>query len=301
MKPTIHIHINTPIVRTRDVEWSARHTGNFNFEVTTPKGRKILIGRAQNSTEAIEKAKKLPEGNTHDSLSLAEAERELRNEIRLIEVFKKSGKPVPVELIQRKKMLEEEVDRAKVKFGDEVVKGQGDLHGSGTRFTILSQWESEAKSQGLVVRKASHPSGRSIPYFTAKDKEGNHRGQFAGTPNQTGDAFSNYPSFESMKSDLAETKSRLAKSMRMPESDPYRRRNIERLRHEIGALEEAIAGKTKEEARRKKSGDAIGETFPTLAAAKAKVESLADKGIRAKVNQEVDEATKKMYFVVVRL
>jgi hypothetical protein len=68
MKPTIHIHINTPTVKTRDVGWSARHTGNFNFEVTTPKGGKILIGRAQNSTEAIEKAKKLPEGSTHDAI-----------------------------------------------------------------------------------------------------------------------------------------------------------------------------------------------------------------------------------------
>jgi len=43
------------------------------------------------------------------------------------------------------------------------------------------------------------------------------------------------------------------------------------------------------------------KSFPTLAAAKGEVDKLAAKNIRAKVNQEVDEATEKMYFVVVRL
>lgn len=60
------------------------------------------------------------------------------------------------------------------------IKGNGDLHGSHTRFTIAAHWANEAEARGLKVREATHPTGRSIPYFTAKDTQGNHRGQFAG-------------------------------------------------------------------------------------------------------------------------
>ena len=41
-----------------------------------------------------------------------------------------------------------------------------------------STWVKNAESRGLVVRKAVHPTGEDHAYHTAKDKEGNHRGQF---------------------------------------------------------------------------------------------------------------------------
>jgi myosin heavy subunit len=191
MKPTIHIHVNAPAVKTRDTQKPYVSSTKEGWEVLGNKGQlvksfpKTEVGRAAARKYLMENFEKLTKDAslsigggitklynsagqafqpTKDALSLAEAERELKAELKLIEVFKKSGKPVPKEMIQRQKMLEEEVEKQKFK-----------------------------------------------------------------------------------------------------------------------------------------TGDAIGETFPSLAAAKAKVESLADKGIRAKVNQEVDEATKKMYFVVVRL
>ena len=52
---------------TKDADWSARHIGNYVFEVTTPSGKKISIGHAETSAEAIAKAKKLQPGATHDS------------------------------------------------------------------------------------------------------------------------------------------------------------------------------------------------------------------------------------------
>lgn len=39
-------------------------------------------------------------------------------------------------------------------------------------------WQKNAEARGLVVRKAVHPSGETHDYHTAKDKEGNHRGEF---------------------------------------------------------------------------------------------------------------------------
>ena len=42
----------------------------------------------------------------------------------------------------------------------------------------LEAWKINAKSRGLVVRDAVHPSGQNKKYFTAKDKQGNSRGYF---------------------------------------------------------------------------------------------------------------------------
>lgn len=64
---TKHIHIHLPVRKTKDAGWSAKHVGNFRFEVTTPEGKKISVGRAENSAEAIAKAKKLPDGASHDA------------------------------------------------------------------------------------------------------------------------------------------------------------------------------------------------------------------------------------------
>ena len=48
----------------------------------------------------------------------------------------------------------------------------------GGQFKNPSEWENAAKKRGLVVRLSTHPSGEEIPYQTAKDKSGNHRGYF---------------------------------------------------------------------------------------------------------------------------
>ena len=48
----------------------------------------------------------------------------------------------------------------------------------GGQFKDSSEWENAAKKRGLVVKISTHPSGEEIPYQTAKDKSGNHRGYF---------------------------------------------------------------------------------------------------------------------------
>jgi hypothetical protein len=50
--------------------------------------------------------------------------------------------------------------------------------GLGGQFKNASDWESEAKSRGLVVKSATHPSGEATKYQIAKDKQGNNRGYF---------------------------------------------------------------------------------------------------------------------------
>jgi hypothetical protein len=145
MKPTIHIHINVPVVKTRDAGFSGplipravKSQFNNGFRAALNyEGREVWISQYSWKTEAgaKEAAKEaIPavrvgrspsvrpssaeNASAKDALSLAEAERELKAELKLIEVFKKSGKPVPKEMIQRQKMLEEEVEKQKFKTGD---------------------------------------------------------------------------------------------------------------------------------------------------------------------------------------
>jgi hypothetical protein len=48
----------------------------------------------------------------------------------------------------------------------------------GGLFKNASEWESSAKSRGLVVKSMTHPSGEATKYQIAKDKQGNNRGHF---------------------------------------------------------------------------------------------------------------------------
>ena len=48
----------------------------------------------------------------------------------------------------------------------------------GGLFKNASEWESSAKSRGLVVKSMAHPSGEATKYQIAKDKQGNNRGHF---------------------------------------------------------------------------------------------------------------------------
>lgn len=256
MSNHIHIHLNSLsplIVKTRDavakvepvsafggnlVEWTKKYPQSARLARLAEENgdaqyaKDIRDGKVPYSQARMNHYLRGNDSKTKDALSLAEAERELKNEIRLIEVFKKSGKQVPNEMIQRQKMLEEEVEKAKIKFGD-----------ADNKFVTK-----------MDIRLPNHPAfgnraGKVMPSGTVVYK--------------TGPLYRPWWSKESEG------------VLRLNPSDVVSEKTV--------------------------SGDAIGETFPTLAAAKAKVEKLADMGIRAKVNQEVDEATKKMYFIVVRL
>jgi len=44
-------------------------------------------------------------------------------------------------------------------------------------YTNHLTWEANAKNRGLEIMKQTHPSGVGH-HFVAKDKEGNHRGQY---------------------------------------------------------------------------------------------------------------------------
>jgi hypothetical protein len=48
----------------------------------------------------------------------------------------------------------------------------------GGLFKNASEWESAAKSRGIVVKSITHPSGEATKYQIAKDKQGNNRGHF---------------------------------------------------------------------------------------------------------------------------
>ena len=43
----------------------------------------------------------------------------------------------------------------------------------------LKSWEAQAENMKLVVRKATDSEGESGKYYTAKDKQGNTRGEFS--------------------------------------------------------------------------------------------------------------------------
>lgn len=50
--------------------------------------------------------------------------------------------------------------------------------GVGGLYKNASEWEDAAKSRGLVVKPATHPSGDITKYHIAKDKQGNNHGHF---------------------------------------------------------------------------------------------------------------------------
>ena len=57
---------------------------------------------------------------------------------------------------------------------EEVELGEG----VGGMYKNAAEWETAAKSRGLVVKSMTHPSGETTKYQIAKDKEGNNRGHF---------------------------------------------------------------------------------------------------------------------------
>ena len=54
----------------------------------------------------------------------------------------------------------------------------------GGDFSDLKSWKAEAGHRQLLVRKGVHPSGSVQDYYTAKDRQGNHRGHFDVTTNK---------------------------------------------------------------------------------------------------------------------